>query len=101
MRIEARVLTVRDVAAQLESQLGVKVIVMPALERCESTWEADGLEQTAGEVLSILEKDAPLIWGWYPQLEGEEFLGDAAIWLVESEWDPGRAELAEAAIRGA
>ncbi|NUN50913.1 MAG: hypothetical protein HUU15_19065 [Candidatus Brocadiae bacterium] len=85
MRIEARVLTVGDVAAQLESQLGVKVIVLPVLERCESTWEADELEQTAGEVLSILEKDAPLIRGWYPQLDGEKLLDDAAIWLVESE----------------
>ncbi|MCC6741958.1 MAG: hypothetical protein IT452_23260 [Planctomycetia bacterium] len=84
VRIEGKVLAVRDVAAQLEAQLGVAVRVMPALETCEATWESDGLEQRAGEVLDILAKDAPLAWGWLPELE-EDGPADAPfqLWLVD------------------
>ncbi|MCE9581871.1 MAG: STN domain-containing protein [Planctomycetes bacterium] len=84
VRIEGKVLTVRDVAAQLEAQLGEKVRVMPALEFCEATWEADGMEQAAGEVLDILAKDAPLVWGWLPEMdESDPKEGPYLIWLVD------------------
>ncbi|MEK7466748.1 MAG: hypothetical protein AAB074_04965 [Planctomycetota bacterium] len=83
VRIEGKVLTLKAVAAQLEAQLGERVIVMPALENIHAVWEADGLEQTAGEVLDILGRDAPLDWGWMLELDPDEPKeGPRLIWLV-------------------
>ena len=83
VRIEGKVLTLRAVAAQLEAQLGERVVLMPALEDCGAVWEADGLEQTAGEVLDILGRDAPLDWGWMQEFDPDDPKeGPHTIWLV-------------------
>jgi len=52
---------------------------------CEAAWESDGLEQTAGEVLGILAKDAPLAWGWAPELDDADTLLEdpRSIWQVD------------------
>ncbi len=83
VRIEGKVLTLQAVAAQIEAQLGVKVRVMPGLKEREAAWEADGLEQTAGEVLNILASDAPLAWGFMPERNWDAPEDEPwVIWLV-------------------
>jgi hypothetical protein len=83
VRIEGKVLTLKAVVAQLEAQLGERAVVVPALDTVMATWEADGLEQTAGEVLDILGKDASLDWGWTMEIDPDAPQeGPRLIWLV-------------------
>jgi hypothetical protein len=62
VRIEGPLLTRADVAAQLEAQLGERVILDPFADDLGVRWESDGLPQPAKDVLDLLAREERMLW---------------------------------------